>query len=93
MNVSLTVELETWVQERVRSGLYQSASEVVRESLRLLRERELQRQRVLDELRGEVAVGVEQLDRGACRELTRAFIAELKRSGRGTMGTGSRLTP
>lgn len=36
MNVSLTPELERWVREKVDSGLYGSASEVVREALRLL---------------------------------------------------------
>lgn len=36
MNVSLTTELEQWVQEKVGSGLYSSASEVVREALRAL---------------------------------------------------------
>jgi antitoxin ParD1/3/4 len=34
MNVSLTAELETVIAEKVRSGLYSSASEVVREALR-----------------------------------------------------------
>lgn len=37
MNVSLTPELEQYVQEKVSSGLYYSASEVIREGLRLLR--------------------------------------------------------
>ena len=41
MNVSLTPELESWVDERVRSGRYASASEVIREALRLLEEQEL----------------------------------------------------
>lgn len=36
MNVSLTSELERYVREKVGSGLYNSASEVVREALRLL---------------------------------------------------------
>jgi antitoxin ParD1/3/4 len=36
MNVSLTPELEKLVTRKVQSGLYQSASEVVREGLRLL---------------------------------------------------------
>lgn len=40
MNVSLTPELEQFVQEKVSSGLYYSASEVIREGLRLLKERE-----------------------------------------------------
>ena len=40
MNVSLTRELEDLVNEKVRSGLYQTASEVVREALRLLKLRD-----------------------------------------------------
>jgi antitoxin ParD1/3/4 len=40
MNVSLTPELEELVNEKVRSGLYQTASEVVREALRLLKLRD-----------------------------------------------------
>ena len=77
----------------MRSGLYQSASEVVRDSLRLLRERDIQRQRVLEELRGEIAVGVEQLGRGACRELTPALVEEVKRSGREALNMASGVAP
>jgi putative addiction module CopG family antidote len=40
MNVSLTPELEQLVNEKVRTGLYQTASEVVREALRLLKQRD-----------------------------------------------------
>ena len=40
MNVSLTPELEALVTEKVRTGLYQTASEVVREALRLLKQRD-----------------------------------------------------
>lgn len=40
LNVSLTPELEQFVQSRVASGRFQTASEVVREGLRLLEERE-----------------------------------------------------
>lgn len=44
MNVSLTKELESFVSQKVKSGRYSSASEVIRESLRLL-EQEDQRKR------------------------------------------------
>jgi antitoxin ParD1/3/4 len=64
MNVSLTPELEKFVAKKVASGLYQTASEVIREGLRLLRERDDQQRRKLEELRKEIAVGIEQLDRG-----------------------------
>ena len=63
MNVSLTPELESLVQEKVQTGMYHSASEVVREALRLLRERDELRQTGLAALRKEIAVGIEQADR------------------------------
>ena len=40
MNVSLTPELEEMVNEKVRTGLYQTASVVVRDALRLLKQRD-----------------------------------------------------
>jgi antitoxin ParD1/3/4 len=40
MNVSLTPELEQFVNQKVESGKYQPASEVIRDGLRLLLERE-----------------------------------------------------
>lgn len=64
MNVSLTPELEQFVNEKVASGMYYSASEVIREGLRLLKEQEALRQMRLEELRREIAIGVEQADRG-----------------------------
>ncbi|MCU0543215.1 MAG: type II toxin-antitoxin system ParD family antitoxin [Oscillatoriaceae cyanobacterium Prado104] len=59
MNVSLTPELEQYVQEKVSSGLYYSASEVIREGLRLLKEREQFQQTRLQELRQEIQLGLE----------------------------------
>jgi len=78
LNVSLTRELERFVEERVASGLYQTASEVVREGLRLLEEREATRQAALEELRRHVAVGIEQADRGEFLDGDEVF-EELKR--------------
>jgi putative addiction module CopG family antidote len=40
MNISLTPKLETYIKEKVTSGLYNNASEVIREALRVLLERE-----------------------------------------------------
>ena len=64
MNVSLTPELEHLVQRKVETGRYLSASEVVREALRLLEERDQDRESSLAALRKQVAVGIEQADRG-----------------------------
>ena len=60
MNVSLTPQLETMIQQRVASGRYNNASEVVREALRLLEEREKEEQAKLEHLRSLLAVGLEQ---------------------------------
>ena len=64
MNVSLTPELERMVQDKVASGMYYSASEVIREGLRLLQERDTLKQYRLEELRREIQRGVSQADRG-----------------------------
>ena len=68
MNVSLTPELEELVHERVRSGRYTSASEVVREALRLLIDRDEVRRARLDEIRGKVDEGLRPLERGEARD-------------------------
>jgi antitoxin ParD1/3/4 len=64
LNVSLTPELEKFVESRVASGRYLSASEVVREGLRLLEDRELSRQAALEEVRRKIAIGLEQAELG-----------------------------
>jgi antitoxin ParD1/3/4 len=64
MNVSLTPELEGFVAEKVQSGRYTSASEVIREALRLLEERDQVRQKNLAEVRQKVNRGLAQLDKG-----------------------------
>lgn len=59
MNISLTRELEELVQTKVKSGLYTSASEVIREALRLLQERDKIQEMKLDTLRAEIQRGIE----------------------------------
>ncbi|HEY4080524.1 MAG TPA: type II toxin-antitoxin system ParD family antitoxin [Burkholderiaceae bacterium] len=58
MNVNLTPQLEEMVRSKVDSGLYTSASEVVREALRLMNEQDRIKQAKLDELRGEIRKGL-----------------------------------
>lgn len=60
MNVSLTPELEQLVQNKVRTGRYNSASEVVREALRLMEERD----QVKAEVRKKIAAGVASAQAG-----------------------------
>ena len=52
MNISLTPELEKFVDGKIESGVYNNASEVIRESLRLLQEQ--------DEMRVEWREQIEQ---------------------------------
>ena len=64
MNVSLTPALEKFVAQKVQSGLYQTASEVIREGLRLLEERDALHQARLDDIRQAIQDGNAQLARG-----------------------------
>lgn len=83
MNVSLTPELEALVEGRVRSGCYQSASEVVREALRLLGEVEELRAARLKHLRKEIAAGLQDLDQGRSVVFDRKLADLIKAKGRG----------
>ena len=64
MNVSLTAELERWVQDRVATGRYTSASEVVREALRIMQDKEQGLREWLVDTRAKVQAGLDELDRG-----------------------------
>jgi len=64
MNVSLTPELEKFVNTKVGSGRYNSASEVVREALRLLEEHDQARAAQLAEFNQELGHRLASLDRG-----------------------------
>ncbi len=81
MNVSITPQMERFVARRVRSGRYQSASEVVREGLRLLEERELAREAIVEDLRQRIASGMAQARRGELSD-GEAFFEPLEKQER-----------
>ncbi|MBX3076184.1 type II toxin-antitoxin system ParD family antitoxin [Candidatus Obscuribacterales bacterium] len=64
MNVSLSPELEQLIEEKVKSGMYNSASEVIRAGLRLLKEQDEIRQIRMRELKREVQIGMDEIERG-----------------------------
>ncbi len=64
VNVSLTPELEEFVQSRVSSGRYQTASEVVREALRLLERQEKERDDGLERLKEKLRRGAAEAEQG-----------------------------
>ncbi|AUB41819.1 MULTISPECIES: type II toxin-antitoxin system ParD family antitoxin [Nostoc] len=79
MNVSLTIELEKWVQSKVESGMYTSASEVIREGLRLLKDQDALKAIRLAELRREIQQGI---DSGESTPLNMDQIIELAKQQR-----------
>lgn len=65
MHISLTSELESRVKAKVESGLYNNASEVVREALRFMETHEdWVRELKLAQLREQLKVGADQLNQG-----------------------------
>ena len=87
MNISLTSELEQMVQEKVASGMYSSASEVIREGLRLLKERDILQAMKLQDLRTEIRKGIDSgeptpldieavIRRGQARRVTQQKLSE-----------------
>lgn len=86
MNVHLGSVLDEFVSELLKSGYYQTQSEVLREGLRLLKEREEVKQLRLAELRKEIAVGIEQADRGKFVDGPEAF-AKIRQRGAGRKRT------
>jgi antitoxin ParD1/3/4 len=76
MNINLTPQLEQLVREKVSSGRYTSASEVVREALRLMEETDQLRAMKLNQLRRDIRVGIES------GPATSWSVEEMKRGGR-----------
>lgn len=77
ITVTLPAELEAFIEERVASGRFATAGEVVREGLRLLEEGEQEREAVLAELRKEIETGVQQAKAGELSD-GRAFLEQLR---------------
>jgi antitoxin ParD1/3/4 len=81
MNVNLTPQLEELVREKVASGRYTSASEVVREALRLLQDQDRLREVRLAQLRHDIRQG---LDSGLGEVWSPAQAKRQARTRRGT---------
>jgi len=64
MNISLTPELERFIQAKVDSGLYTSVSEVIRESLRLLSTYDEVQKKRMEQLNQAIDEGLVQLKQG-----------------------------
>ena len=80
MNVSLTPELEKLVNEKVKSGMYTSASEVIREGLRLLQEHEEFRRIKYEALKRDIQEGLDELDSGERLPARKVFAEMTKKA-------------
>ncbi len=81
MHISLTPQLEAFVKSRVASGMYNNASEVVREALRDMCDHEQRQALELEQLRRDVAAGVADIDHGDTVDASEAFAAIRERHG------------
>ncbi len=78
---------ESFIKEQIQQGRYASASEVVRDGLRALEDRERLRAAKLDVLRGEIQRGS---DSGAGIPAKTVFVAARKRVAQSGVGSGGR---
>jgi antitoxin ParD1/3/4 len=69
-NISLTKHFDEFVEKNVETGDYQNASEVVRDALRLLQERQKEEKLKLQRLREAADVGLKAIERGDYIDLT-----------------------
>ena len=87
MNITLTPELEALIKKKIESGDYHSASEVVRDALKLLKEQDQLKELRREEIRREVMKGVEQMRNGefttynSAEELSEKLLEKIKREG------------
>ena len=85
MNISLTPELENYLKQKVQTGMYHSSSEVVREALSLLEEKDSFRNIKLQKLRAEIQKGLDSLDADGGVEFD---IEKIKSEGRKRLENG-----
>ena len=88
MSVTLAPEVEAKIRERVESGRYHDASEVVGDALRLLEERERS-----EHLNALLAVGLEQAKRGELVDFTPEWIEGLEQRVEERFLRGDELNP
>lgn len=86
MNVSLTSELENYVKAKVATGMYNSVSEVMREALRLMEERDAMQAVRLEALRQDINKGLDSLEREGSKPLD---MEAIKAKGRAKLAGNS----
>lgn len=77
MHVTLPADLEQFISRKVESGQYLCENEVIVEGLHLLRQRDELDKIRLEGLRKEIAIGIEQIERGEYTEYDEASLQEM----------------
>lgn len=97
MEIRLSPELLRFAVEKVASGEFESVSDVVSGALALMRQEEEAPRWAIEELRKEIQVGLDELDRGETAEFTAEDIKaegrrilEAERAARATPSSGKR---
>jgi antitoxin ParD1/3/4 len=97
MEISLTPEQVSFLDRQVKSGRFASAEDAISEAVSLLEQREADDLcgRSLDELRAEIQLGIDQLDRGEGIEVNegnlRSFVEAIGKRGRARLAERSSL--
>ena len=84
LNVSLPTEMENRVREHVASGMYGSASEVIREALRLFEAYQAARSSAMAALKADIVQGLGDVHAG---KVSVADLAAIKTRGRAALGS------
>ena len=77
MNVLLTHELDTFVQQKVQTGMYHSASDVIRDGLRLLKEQDRNGRAGLRRRHVKTDVGTNQVANDTCTQFSPEMLVQL----------------
>jgi antitoxin ParD1/3/4 len=89
-NISLTPEQDAFVDQVVKAGEYQNASEAVRDALRALQQRRREDQLKLKALRAQIKAGVDALDRADFVEVDAEDLEDYLDGLTGASGTNAR---
>ncbi len=98
MNISLTPEQEAMVRDKVESGLYNNASEVVREAIRRMHEDECrlsvaQRRELSERFDLALRAGMKEVEEGKTVPFTRELFEQIVKNGRALAASGAPLDP
>ena len=78
MNITLTPDSEHYLREQIASGKFPTADDVIAEALRRMREYDQK----MDELRRDIAIGIEEAEQGLTTEFNEAVLERIKAKGR-----------